>query len=202
MDYVRIRYLNHSWNKISFVLFFFIHRMFSVFPVWHSSDYILPYSINNFSQSVENACISSVDHLSNFLHCLQQEIKFFFVRREEFNEAKVCCLRIFNHCPCFTCLTWLFFIQSLASSSLEINPSMSTTVVNLTLNLDDSIGSYLGKVRIALWYESYDCRPSAFTYDFSGKITDCTWMLSVLTFWISCISLSYTGLALRNGMQQ
>lgn len=89
LDQVSIHWLQIILETFVFV-YTFSNFVSSEFSVWSSSNHNLPYSIKNFSHSVQKSPIDTFDKLSTFICCLQHEINLFIWRREQFNEAKVC----------------------------------------------------------------------------------------------------------------
>ncbi|XP_034246851.1 uncharacterized protein LOC117648456 isoform X2 [Thrips palmi] len=113
--------------------------------VWTAAHFVLPHSIRSFRERVEEADLSSVHRLADFIRCLQHEVNLFIWRREQFNQAK-----------------------SLVSPSLAIHPSVSTTEVQLICHVDDKAGSELSKAYIHLHYQSHKYLPVRIEIEFDA----------------------------------
>lgn len=101
----------------------------------------------------------------------------FILRREQFNEAKVCL-----DCPVISCLSLIllltmvvlpFHLQALASPSFEVFPSVNTKQVMLSFRVKDDAGSDLSKASVFLKYQSHKYLPDEPIFTFAGKMILC-----------------------------
>ncbi|XP_034232958.1 uncharacterized protein LOC117640535 isoform X2 [Thrips palmi] len=113
--------------------------------VWFLSHHNLPYSISCIAERIAREKIDSIDKLSSFIRCLQQEINLYVWRREQFNEAK-----------------------ELVTPSFGIFPSINTTRVMLAFHVNDSVGSDLSKAYVHLTYKSHKYLPEEPVFRFKG----------------------------------